>query len=167
MRSHCDEVSMFSKILTLGLTIFVGGALSAAAQGRSPNGRGGRDVIRFQEMDRNHDGVITRDEWRGSTESFNVHDWNGDGKLSGNEVRIGAARNDRASTAQNFDYDEREYVFDDWTERGFRALDYNRDNRITADEWHFDREGFRRADHNGDGVLSRAEFFGQDGIDDD
>jgi hypothetical protein len=48
-------------------------------------------------MDRNNDGVITRDEWRGSEQSFNVRDWNGDGKLSGNEVRIGAARDDRAS----------------------------------------------------------------------
>jgi Ca2+-binding EF-hand superfamily protein len=123
--------------------------------------------MRFQEMDRNHDGVITRDEWRGSDQSFRVHDWNGDGKLSGNEVRIGASRDDRAFGTGNFDYYEREYVFDDWTDRGFRALDYNRDNRITRDEWHFDREGFTRADHNGDGVISRAEFFNQDAVDDD
>ena len=53
--------------------------------------------IRFQEMDRNNDRVITRDEWRGSDQSFKVHDWNGDGKLSGNEVRVGAARDDRAT----------------------------------------------------------------------
>ena len=110
-------------------------------------------------MDRNHDRVITREEWRGSAQSFKVHDWNGDGKLSGDEVRVGAARDDRASDADNFDYDDREYVFDDWTDRGFRALDYNRDSRITRDEWHFDREGFRRADHNNDGVISRAEFL--------
>jgi Ca2+-binding EF-hand superfamily protein len=114
--------------------------------------------------------VIARDEWRGSDQSFKVHDWNGDGKLSGNEVRVGASRDDRArgtASTDNFDYYEREYVFDDWTDRGFRALDYNRDNRITSDEWHFDREGFRRADHNLDGNISRTEFFNQDAIDDD
>src|SRR5438477_8532308 len=46
-------------------------------------GRGGNGAIRFQDMDRNHDGIITRDEWRGSDQSFRMHDWNGDGVLSG------------------------------------------------------------------------------------
>jgi Ca2+-binding EF-hand superfamily protein len=151
---------MSPKLLTLGLAAAIAGATSAGAQNRQP-------TIRFQEMDRNHDGIITRDEWRGSDQSFRVHDWNGDGQLSGNEVRIGAARDPRARDNDNFDYYEREYTFDDWTDRGFRALDYNRDNRISRDEWHFDREEFRRADHNGDGVISRSEFFNQDGEDDD
>jgi Ca2+-binding EF-hand superfamily protein len=158
---------MPSKILTLGLAVLLAGAVFANAQGRGANGRGRSAPIRFQEMDRNNDRVITRDEWRGSDQSFKVHDWNGDGRLSGEEVRIGAARADRARDSDTFDYYEREYVFDDWTDRGFRALDYNRDNRITQDEWHFDREGFRRADHNRDGILSRAEFFAQDAVDDD
>ena len=143
---------MSQKILMLGLAVLVAGAVSANAQGRGyargrANGQD-RAPIRFQDMDRNNDREITRDEWRGSDQSFKVHDWNGDGKLSGNEVRVGASRDDRATNADNFDYYQREYVFDDWTDRGFRALDYNRDNRITRDEWHFDREGFRRADHN-------------------
>src|SRR3990172_12806435 len=39
-----------------------------------------------QGMDRNKDGVITREEWRVSIDrSFYNHDWNGDGVLSGNE----------------------------------------------------------------------------------
>jgi hypothetical protein len=33
----------------------------------------------------------------------------------------------------------------------------------TADEWHFNREDFRRADHNADGVISRSEFLGGTG----
>ena len=53
--------------------------------------------MRFQEMDRNNDGVITRQEWNGSAHSFNVHDWNGDGRLSGDEVRIGGAAQCRNS----------------------------------------------------------------------
>src|SRR3712207_93634 len=43
--------------------------------------------MRFADLDRNNDGVVTRDEWRGSRESFVVQDWNGDGVLSGAEVR--------------------------------------------------------------------------------
>jgi hypothetical protein len=41
-------------------------------------------------MDTNGDGVITRDEWRGNDRSFADHDRNGDGVLSGPEVKPGA-----------------------------------------------------------------------------
>ena len=126
-----------------------------------------RRSMRFQEMDANHDGVISRDEWRGSDQSFKAHDWNGDGVLSGDEVRIGASRRNAGEGNADFDSAYREYAFDDWTERGFRALDHNRDGRITPDEWHFDRATFRRADHNGDGAISRSEFLDEDQQDDD
>ena len=140
--------------LVCGLT-----ALDAAAQAR-------RD-IRFAEMDANSDGVITRQEWRGSDRSFQTHDWNRDGILSGNEVSRGARRTPQAEPGP-FESAEREYPFDNWTPEGFTALDHNRDARISRDEWHFDLESFRRADHNRDGWLSRAEFIGgDDGQDDD
>ncbi len=139
----------------------------ADAQGRG-RGRGtGNATIRFAEMDRNNDRTITRAEWNGSDRSFAVHDWNGDGILSGDEVRVGAQRPPRTTDDRTFDSQEREYAFDDWTARGFTDIDHNRDGRITRDEWHFDREGFRRADHNSDGVLSRAEFLAEDQEDDD
>src|SRR6185369_10822624 len=51
-----------------------------------------RETMRFRAMDRNRDGVITRREWRGSDASFRAHDWDGDGVLSGPEVRVGAVR---------------------------------------------------------------------------
>ena len=57
--------------------------------------------IRFQEMDRNNDGVISRQEWNGSARSFEVHDWNNDGRLSGEEVRVGAQRNTNWETADH------------------------------------------------------------------
>jgi hypothetical protein len=41
------------------------------------------------------DGVITRQEWQGNDRSFRNHDWNGDGRLSGDEVPPGAQRNSR------------------------------------------------------------------------
>jgi Ca2+-binding EF-hand superfamily protein len=131
----------------------------ADAQGR------GRPAIRFAEMDRNNDREISRAEWNGSDRSFAVHDWNRDGVLSGDEVRVGAQR--PRTGDPTFDSQDREYEFDDWTVRGFTALDHNRDGRITRDEWHFDRESFRRADHNGDGAVSRAEFLAENQEDDD
>jgi Ca2+-binding EF-hand superfamily protein len=118
-------------------------------------------------MDLDNDGVVTRSEWRGSDRSFDVHDWNADGVLSGDEVRPGAIRNRGERQDEDFDSPHREYVFNDWTPNGFNRLDRNRDGRISAAEWYYDREGFRRADHNGDGVVSRREFLGEDAVDDD
>jgi Ca2+-binding EF-hand superfamily protein len=115
--------------------------------------------IRFAEMDRDRDGVITRQEWRGSQRSFEVHDWNGDGRLSGDEVRQGASwpnRQGQQSTA-----------FWDWSEAQFRQLDRNGDNRLSRIEWaRYDIEDFIRADQNGDNILTQREFMLGD-VDDD
>jgi Ca2+-binding EF-hand superfamily protein len=150
---------MSSNVLVVALVLAVAGGQSAAAQREG--------AMRFQGMDLNNDGRITRAEWKGSDQSFKVHDWNGDGVLSGDEVRPGARRGERPNREQEFDGPDREYQFDDWTARGFSGIDDNHDNRITADEWHFDRESFRRADHNRDGVISRSEFLSEDARDQD
>jgi Ca2+-binding EF-hand superfamily protein len=121
-------------------------------------------TMRFQGMDRNRDGVITRDEWRGSQRSFNNHDWNGDGRLSGDEVRAGAQRNDNWEVADhNPNARERSLSY---TRSAFSNLDHNRDGRLTANEWHYQLETFRRIDRNRDDAINLNEFLGQ-GVDDD
>ena len=120
--------------------------------------------MRFEVMDRNNDGQITRDEWSGSARSFEVHDWNGDGRLSGAEVRLGAQQDANLEEADHNPSRAERYVA--WTDAGFANLDHNRDRRITPNEWHYDRETFLRADRNRDNALNRAEFLGAD-MDDD
>lgn len=154
MKAH-----IFAAIAFLSLAIW-GEPLAKEATAEPQRGQQARqrDNTRFRGMDTNNDGRITREEWRGNDRSFRNHDWNNDGVLSGDEIRVGAARN-RNVDEDDFD-PQRNEVFYDWTAQGFRSLDHNRDNRISRDEWHYDREAFLRADRNRDNILTRAEFLG-------
>ena len=134
------------------------GADSADAQSR----RAAR--MRFEVMDLDRNGEISRDEWRGSARSFDVHDWNGDGRLSGDEVSIDGRQNDDLEQADHTP--SRAEQYQSWTARGFASLDHDQNRRITPNEWHYDRETFLRADRNRDGVLDSTEFIGAD-MDDD
>jgi len=102
---------------------------------------------RYRGMDRNNDGLVSRDEWNGSRQSFDVHDWNNDGVLSGQEVDEAVARSGRTVDDENFDRVD-----------NFENLDVNRNNRIEPREWHGTVVAWNRLDTNNDDVLSRAEF---------
>ena len=118
--------------------------------------------MRFQALDRNNDGRVTRDEWNGSDRSFRNHDWNGDGVLSGAEVRPGGQRNTELA-----DHDPNRLERNlNWTQANFNNLDHNRDGRLAANEWHFDLETFRRVDRNRDDVINLQEFIGENWDDD-
>jgi Ca2+-binding EF-hand superfamily protein len=123
-----------------------------------------RSNMRFSQMDRNNDGQISRAEWTGSDRSFEVHDWNNDGRLSGDEVRVGSWQNVRIEDADHDPSRAERYL--SWTEMGFANLDHNRDRRVTPNEWHYDQETFIRADRDRDGSLDRVEFLGTDVEDD-
>jgi Ca2+-binding EF-hand superfamily protein len=139
--------------LWLAAGLCVGLAATADAQRR------GTTTIRFQELDRDGNGIITRQEWRGSDQSFRNHDWNGDGKLSGDEVRVGARRNNRWDDRDIEQSIDRE---DDWSVERFRLLDHDGDNRLSRSEWHAASELFTRLDRNRDNFLTAAEYTAAD-----
>jgi len=121
-------------------------ASAATAQGQ----------MRFQGMDTNGDGVITRREWRGNDNSFRNQDWNGDGILSGDEVRTGARR----QTGWNDDWNQDGRVdnLDNQIAQRFRGYDLNSDSRVGRSEWSGDARLFTRLDANRDGYVSIQEY---------
>ena len=102
--------------------------------------------MRFEGMDTNRDGRVTRREWRGNDRSFDNHDWNRDGVLSGTELRPGG-RNAEDATWNDI-----------WNDR-FEHLDRNNNSYISTSEWTQDPRLFDRLDLNHDNRLSRSELL--------
>ncbi|MEO7270497.1 MAG: hypothetical protein ABIX28_13335, partial [Vicinamibacterales bacterium] len=107
-------------------------------------------------LDRDRDGMVRRNEWPGDDRSFNAHDWNRDGLLSGDEITeaeraeaVRRATDDRAASSRQAAAA---------VEKRFTDLDRNGDSRITRDEWNGSRDEFEALDKNTDWVLTRAEM---------
>ena len=115
-----------------------------------------RAQMRFQGLDRNNDGMITRDEWQGNDRSFRNQDWNGDGVLSGDEVRVGARR--QSNWGQDWNRDGRVDSFDTQIAQRFRGYDMNNDDRVARSEWPGDPRLFTRLDASRDGYLTMQEY---------
>jgi Ca2+-binding EF-hand superfamily protein len=88
--------------------------------------------IRFEGMDADNDGVITRGEWKGNDQSFRQQDTNRDGVLSGAEIRV--------------------------EENRIAGMDADNDGVVTRSEWRGNEQSFREQDTNRDGVLSAGEL---------
>ena len=127
---------------------FAQGNARERAQADDQTRRPSAEEMRYRGMDADNDGVITRAEWRGNDQSFRQQDNNGDGVLSGDEVRprAGAMRARRSERAR------REALI-----ARFGAMDTDNDGVITRSEWRGNAQTFREQDANVDGVLSGDE----------
>jgi len=94
-------------------------------------------------MDADHDGKVTRSEWKGNDVGFAMQDANGDGVLSGAEMAPSSQPAEDPAAA-------------------FARMDRNQDGRLAREEWTGVSDDFDRLDHNRDGKVARDEFLNRD-----
>lgn len=98
---------------------------------------GKRRQPRFEDMDANHDGVLSKDEWPAdAVEYYTALDANADGNVSYNE------------------FFNRKQI----SASVLKGLDTNNDNRISRGEWTGEAAEFNRIDKNADNFLTVAEL---------
>jgi Ca2+-binding EF-hand superfamily protein len=103
---------------------------------------------RFALLDRNHNGVVNRGEWRGETLSFDAVDLNGDNRITLDEYvnRPSDGYGYNAGTGM------------DRMQARFAQMDRNRDGVVSRGEWE-DSTAFRTVDRNNDGVVTLREYL--------
>jgi len=97
----------------------------------------------FYGQDRNGDGVVTRDEWRGNDQSFRQRDSNDDGVLSGNELpaSMRSRRQTQRSSGDQNRYDDRNANYGDQRSNGDR-------NRYGDQDRNNDGNGYGRGSND-------------------
>ena len=137
-------------------------------------------VERFKELDRNHDGYVTLDEWPLDPASFRLVDRNGDGRLlsPGELLQPSILRDEpepfrlprlefhpqgpQDRTGQGAGILSPESLWSPWAtprdQLRFQFLDRNHDNRLSRGEWTGLSATFDRLDVNRDGVITPNEW---------
>ena len=101
------------------------------------------------QLDTDHDGKISRSEWKGNDISFSMLDKNGDGVLTADELAPSPPADPGPSPE----------VVRARQEKIFRWMDANHDGRVTKAEWRGEAAKFARLDRNHDGVVTLEEYL--------
>jgi Ca2+-binding EF-hand superfamily protein len=106
---------------------------------------------KYRNIDINSDGRVTRNEWRAAFErSFDNHDWNKDGILSGDEVKTWKDSDDEWQSPSRWRGGRR------WSKMA--KIDQNNDGQISRSEWKGSGQDFDRIDNDRNGFLTSLEI---------
>lgn len=161
-------------------------AQDQAGQGQNgPQNRENPYAARFQQLDENNDGVVSRSEWPLAPESFDVVDRDEDGRLTRGELltpNVGPrdrravslqelelrqrireqelrARQERARDLRNGAMPRGDVLnrLTPYEQSRLLLLDRNNDARLGRHEWPGSRDAFLRLDRNRDGFVTLNE----------
>jgi Ca2+-binding EF-hand superfamily protein len=111
-------------------------------------------VLKFQSMDRNRDGKVSREEFLGPKPQFDQLDRNGDGFLTEAEIVGPAALKALAKPAAK----KKAQEFRAGLLERFKEVDKNGDGKLSRDEFPGTSQQFDRLDADRNGTLSRDEI---------
>ncbi|MFN7946396.1 MAG: EF-hand domain-containing protein [Blastocatellia bacterium] len=129
---------MMKRLVLYTIGAFLAALLSVTAFAQ-PGQQQRNPEKRFQRLDRNQDGKISRDEWPGNPRAFDRLDTSQDGFLTRDELAAARPRHRPGA-------------------RLLMEMDKNHDNQISRDEWTRRPKAFDRLDLNHDGVITREEL---------
>jgi Ca2+-binding EF-hand superfamily protein len=146
------------------------------------NSRENPYAARFQQLDTNKDGVVSRSEWPLEPESFDVVDRDKDGRLTKSELmvpnvgpgyRLGPSLQELEAQRQIREREiraqqERSRIgviprgdvlnrLTPYEQSRLQRLDRNYDSRLSRHEWPGSRDVFNRLDRNRDGFVTPNE----------
>lgn len=142
------------------LAAFVGapGAPAVAEEGGLP-----ATTRFFEAFDRNHDGVVTAEEFGRSPDVFRLLDKDRNGSIEATDLGLPATWRPVPQSSERVR--GREGAGENPARGGFfariREMDANGDGRIARDEWRGRVEMFDRLDRNADGALDAADMPGR------
>lgn len=157
----------------------------SAQQDQTRQGQNNREnpyAARFQQLDQNKDGVVSRSEWPLAPASFDVVDSDKDGRLTKSELlvpnvgpgyRLGPSIQELEAQRQIREREiraqqERARIgviprgdvlnrLTPYEQSRLQRLDRNRDSRLSRHEWPGSRDVFNRLDRNRDGFVTLNE----------
>lgn len=121
-------------------------------------------VARFEDFDRDRDGVISHREWTDDRATFDRLDRNNDRVVTAAEFRTPPAADNRQARFDQLDRNnDRAVSRREWTgdNETFKILDQNNDSQLTRNEYMSTGQivtRFQNLDNNRDGWLSRQEW---------
>jgi Ca2+-binding EF-hand superfamily protein len=180
MRTLKRNLPFFLLVLALSVPA-VDAAAAEGAQEDQPR-RENPYAARFQQLDQNKDGVVSRSEWPLEPESFDVVDRDKDGRLTKSELlvpnvspghRLGPSIQELEAQRQIRELEnrlrqERARIgviprgdvlnrLTPYEQSRLQRLDRNRDSRLSRHEWPGSRDIFIRLDRNRDGFVTPNE----------
>ena len=153
--------SFLFRLFMISLAICFAGVIGGEALAKSD------PKMAVKNRDKNGDGKVGRDEWKGKADIFTKIDTNGDNYLTVDEftVHLNNLENAKSSKKSSTPVkkaakkkDPKEKIPNKPLNSAIKSMDKNRDSKVARDEWTGPKSQFDNADVNHDDELTAEEI---------